>query len=183
MSFTSSVLTRAAAALVLALGGAAAHASPVTLQIKASGFQNAGTQYPGFNGEIDALLSWDSVNKSDPIASLLSIDMEIAGHHYTLAEVGIANNGSTQTAIGAIVRGANAVIGDGVNNDFLIVFDRVNPFVNAFAYSIQGKAGAIWWTPSTTSAVYVTNSVPEPASLALVLPPLAWLVARRRVKA
>ncbi len=184
MSFASTLLARAAAVLALSLGAGAALASPVTLELKASGFQNAGTQWPGFDGEIDARLTWDTANKADPIASFLSIDIEIAGHQYTMAEVGIANQGATQTAIGALVRGANAVVGDGAFNDFLIVFDRVNPFVNAFAYSIQGKTNAIWWSPTTTSAAYVdTNSVPEPATLALLLPALAALMLCRRTKA
>lgn len=179
MSFASSVLTRTAVVLALSLGSAA-FAGPVTLELKASGFANAGTQYPGFDGEVDVSLSWDTANKADPIASILSIDIEIAGHQYTLAEVGIANQGTTQTAIGAIVRGANAVIGDGAFNDFLLVFDRVNPAINAFAYSIQGKTNAIWWTPASTSAAYITNSVPEPSTLALLLPALAALLAFRR---
>ncbi len=183
MSLASSLITRAAAVLALSLGGTA-FAAPVTLELKASGFQNAGTQYPGFDGEIDARLTWDTVNTADPIASFLSIDIEIAGHAYTLAEIGIANQGSTQTAIGALVRGANAVVGDGAFNDFLIVFDRVHPSISAFAYSIQGKTNAIWWSPTTTSAVYVeSNSVPEPSTLLLLLPALGGLLAFRRAKA
>jgi len=180
MSFISSVLARAAFVLATCVAASAAQAHLVTLQFKASGFQNAGASYPGFDGEIDGSLTWDTANKADPIGSILGIDLAIGGHQYTLSEVGIANQGSTQTAIGAIVRGANAVVGDGAVNDFLLVFDRVTPGINAFAYSIQGKTSAIWWTPAFTSAEYIdVNSVPEPASLALVLPPLAWLALRR----
>ena len=180
MSFVSSTLARAAFVLVACMAANAAQANLVTLKFKASGFQNAGTAYPGFDGEIDGSLTWDTANKADPIGSFLDIDLEIAGHQYTLGEVGIANQGTTQTAMGGLARGANAVIGDGAANDFLIVFDRVNPSISAFAYSIQGKTSAIWWSPTFTSAEYVdVNTVPEPASLALVLTPLAWLALRR----
>jgi hypothetical protein len=179
MSLTS-FISAGAAFLLAATLATTANAATVTLNLKASDFVNAGVSYPGFNGEIDVSLTWDTDNKADPIQQLLSIDIEIAGHQYTMAEVGIANQGSTQTAIGGLFHGANAVIGDGAGHDFLIVFDRVVPHIDAFAYSIAGKTGAIWWTPGHTSAAYVENNVPEPSSLALLLPALGLLALRRR---
>lgn len=152
-------------------------AAPVTMHFHADGFQNAGTQYPGFSGPIDGSISWNAgANPYDPIAALTAIDLKIAGHQYSLAEIGIANQGTTQTAIGGLFNGANAVVGNGAANDFLLVFDRVNPFINAFAYSIEGKLNAIWWTPSNTSASFDTNHVPEPGSLLLCAAALAGLL-------
>lgn len=179
MSLTSFVSTGVAVLLATALAGTA-HAETVTLNLKASDFVNVGISYPGYDGEIDVNLTWDTNDKADAIQSFLSIDIEIAGHQYTMAEVGIANQGSTQTAIGGVLRGANTVVGDGAGDDFLIVFDRVVPKIDAFAYSIAGKFNAIWWTPAHTSAAYRENTVPEPSSAALLLPALAWLALRRR---
>lgn len=159
-------------------------AAPVTLKFHADGFQNAGTQWAGFSGPIDGSISWDATaNPSDPIAMLTAIDLTIAGHSYSLAEVGIANQGSTQTAIGGLFNGANAVVGNGAANDFLLVFDRVNPFISAFAYSIQGMTNAIWWSPTNSSAAFDTNHVPEPGSMALAALALgAMAMAARRGK-
>ncbi|WP_395702029.1 PEP-CTERM sorting domain-containing protein [Aquabacterium sp.] len=158
-------------------------AVPTTLHFHADGFENAGTQYPGFSGPIDGSISWNgSGNAYDPIGALTAIDLTIAGHQYGLNEIGIANQGSTQTALGGLFRGANAVVGDGAGDDFLLVFDRVNPLINAFAFSIAGKTNAIWWSPTTTSATIDVNNVPEPGSLLLVAAAIGGLMlaARRR---
>lgn len=171
--------------LVAALAGlfiaSASHAGVVTMEFFADGFQNAGVQFPGFNGPVSGRISWDSNNLLDPIAAFTDIDLEIAGHAYTLAEVGDGGQGTTQSAIGGLVHGANTAVGDGLSNDFLIVFDRVNPAIVAFAYTIQGKGGAIWWTPTDTSARFVdTNGVPEPSSLLLGIAALGALGLSRR---
>lgn len=156
------------AALSLAAAAVTAHATPYTLQFSASQFASGGGgQFPGFDGPWSGSLSWDANNLNDPITALTAFDLTIAGHHYTLAEVGIANNGSTQTALGALVRGANAVVGDGAFDDFLIVFDRKLPQITAFAYSIAGKGNAIWWNPVRSEAHYASQAVSAPASVAL----------------
>lgn len=172
-----------AARLTLALAALAstgAQAATYTLEFSADGFANVGTQYPGNSGPISGSISWQAASPADAIGAITAIDLAIGGHQYTLGEVGIANQGSSQTAFGGLVRGANAVVGDGAFDDFLIVFDRLAPRIDAFAYSIRGLTGAIWWTPAETSMRYVTNTVPEPASVLLVLAALGAVVALGR---
>lgn len=155
------------AALSLVAAAATAHATPFKLEFSASQFANGGVAAPGFEGPWSGSFSWDANSVNDPITAFTAFDLTIAGHHYTLGEVGIANNGSTQTALGALVRGANAVVGDGAFDDFLIVFDRTLPQISAFAYSIGGKSGSIWWSPAQSEAHYAAQAVSAPASVAL----------------
>jgi MYXO-CTERM domain-containing protein len=169
-----------AISLTTALAMQTAQAANVTMEFTASGFLNGGSQFPGFNGPVTGRISWDRANVGDPISTLTGIDLTIAGHTYSLSEVGVANNGTTQTAIGGLANGANSVVGSGEFNDFLLIFDRVNPSLGQFAYSIQGKLGAIWWFPTFTEARFVTQTVPEPAAGLLALAALGLLVTNRR---
>ncbi len=170
--------------LTLALGLATAalvNAAPVTIEFSASGFQNGGVQHPGFDGPIHGSITWDSQHPTDPMGALTGIDLTIAGHVYTLAEVGIANEGSTQTAIGASPSGFNAAVGNGLAHDFLLVIDRVNPRIDTFAFTVEGKTGAIWWFPTHTEARFASQDVPEPGGLVLAAAALGALgLARRR---
>lgn len=173
--------TRAAAHALAAFGlSMAAQAAPVTMVFSASDFQNSGTQYPGLAGPVHGSITWDRDQPSDPIGTLLDIDLEINGHAYSLDEVGIANEGSSMTAIGAKVRGANAVVGDGAFHDFLLVFDRVHPSISAFAYSVQGRTNAIWWNPANSQASIVAAAVPAPSAAWLAATALGALALRRR---
>jgi hypothetical protein len=174
-----------AASLTLALAAWAtpsAQAATYTIDFSASGFQNAGVAAPGVGTHITGTMSWEAASPSDAIGTLTAFDMAINGHAYTLAEIGIANEGTPQTAFGGLVNGANAVVGNGAADDFLIVFDRLTPSIQTFAFSVLGYAGSIWWTPTFTSMRYVnTNHVPEPATALLVVVALgAAVVARRK---
>jgi hypothetical protein len=174
-----------AASLTLALAAwstSSAQAATFTLQFSADGFVNSGVQFPGNSGPVSGTLSWEAASPSDAVGTITAFDMVIAGHQYTLAEIGVANEGTTQTAFGGLANGANSVVGSGQFDDFLIVFDRLAPRIDAFAYSIQGLVGAIWWTPTQTSIRYVTQTVPEPTSALLVLAALGTLAAARRAR-
>lgn len=157
-------------------------AIPFTLQFSASGFVNGGVQYPGFSGPISGSFSWDANNTNELLSTLTSINLAIGGHQYALGEVGVGSQGSTQSTVGGLFNSVNAVIGSGLDDDFLIVFDRVNPQIVAFAYAIEGKFEAIWWLPTSTEIHYV-SSVPEPASIALFGLALAGLASSRRRRA
>lgn len=150
---TTAVGLCAVSALLLNLS-ATVQAAPIVMSFTADGFENAGTSYPGLNGPVSGMLGWDAASTADPITALTSATISIPGHTFGLADVGIANNAGTKTAIGALPRGANAVVGDGAYNDFLMVLDRVTPSIDAFAYSLEGKSGALWWTPATSAATY-----------------------------
>jgi PEP-CTERM motif len=170
-------------ALALATWAAApAQAATFTIEFSASGFQQGGAAAPGVNTNVTGTMSWEAASPSDAIGNLTAFEMAINGHAYTLAEIGVANEGSTQTAFGGLVSGANAVVGNGAADDFLIVFDRLMPRIEAFAFSVRGFVGSIWWTPSQTSMRYVdtTNNVPEPATALLVLAALGAAAAARR---
>lgn len=175
------MMKRLSCLLVGLAAATCASAAALTMNFTADGFANAGTQYPGYSGPISGSISWiGGASLSDPISVLTDIHMTIAGHAYSLGEIGIANQGSTQTAIGGLWHGANAVVGDGSGNDFLLVFDRVHPGISAFAYSIEGKTDAIWWTPSSSHAEFAAAETPEPASFTLALLGLAAGFGLRR---
>jgi PEP-CTERM motif len=177
-----------AAALTLALAAWAApgaQAATFTIEFSASGFQQGGVAAPGVGTNITGSMSWEALSPSDAIGNLTAFEMAINGHAYTLAEVGIANQGTTQTAFGGLVNGANAVVGNGLADDFLIVFDRLAPRMETFAFAVKGFVGSIWWTPTFTSMRYVdtNNNVPEPATALLVLAALGAAAAARRSRA
>lgn len=174
------MLARRLSTIAALLVAGAAHAGVVTMNFSASGFQNIGAAFPGFSGPISGSISWNSVNASDPIVTLESIDLLIYGHQYSLAEVGVGPQGGTYTTIGGLVNGANSAIGNGLTDDFLILFDRVNPGIVGFGYTIQGKAGALWQSPSVSSASFAPQGVPEPAGWALALAALGALAVTRR---
>ncbi len=171
-------LATAAALLALAT---AAQAGDYTLTFRADGFAPGGSAPDGFAGPISGSISWQAASQADPMGALTAIDLAIYGHRYTLAEVGIANQSSSVSVIGALANGANAVVGSGNDDDFMFGFDRATAQISFFAYAIKGQSNAIWWTPSSlTSSI---SAVPEPATWACWLGGLAALALRRRAAA
>ena len=77
--------------------------------------------------------------------------------------------------------GFGAAVGNGLAHDFLLVIDRVDPRIDTFAFTIAGKAGAIWWMPTHTEARFASHGVPEPGGMVLAGAALGALgLVRRR---
>lgn len=158
-----------AAGLALAAAAVTAAAAPVTMSFTASDFDNLGGSNT-FAGPIHGSITWEAPNPgnmADPIGPLLGINLSIAGHTFTLNEVGI--NGSTpgSTLVGGTARGIGALVGDGGADDFMLIFDRTQPNISFFGFTVRGQSNTLWAYPAHLSATYASNGVPEPSSLLL----------------
>lgn len=152
---------------------AAAHAAPVTLSFSASGFRDLGAgAVPDFAGPIHGSFSWEADAPTDPITKLTAIDLAIAGHVYSLAEVDILNGGPTTATLGGKARGTGTLVGDGGAHDFMLVFNRLTPQIMFFGYTVYGASNSLWAYPEQSEIRFVAvqddHRVPEPASFWLL---------------
>lgn len=172
--------TTSIAGLALALA-VNAQAATVTMEFTASGFQNQGAQFPGYSGPVTGRISWEQSTPGQAISTLTGIEFNLFGKQFTLNEVAIGSQNSFLSVLGGLVSGVNSVIGNGLADDFVILFDRVNPSISSMAFSLKDKAGALWQSPAVTSARFVTSTpVSEPAPWALALAAGVALVVLRR---
>ncbi len=167
-----------AAALMLVHGGIA-HAVPVTLDFTAIGFSSSAPE-----SSVTGTLVYEADSAAAiTINSLTSIDLTIAGHAYTLGEVGfISPFGVTQNIVGGILDGTFcpvSCIPHGIN-DFWLQWDAVAQIGVGFAYSVTG--GTLWTTPRFTEFKITAASVPEPKPITLLGIGLlaVWIFRRRR---
>jgi hypothetical protein len=96
-----------AVSLLSAIPVTPASAIPITVSFTATGF-NVGAPTDPVTGSI----GYDAASTTAPPNSLTSINLTIAGHAYSLAEVGFADS----TVIGALINGVNFV--GASTNDF-----------------------------------------------------------------
>jgi hypothetical protein len=133
-----------------------AFAIPIEVSFTASGF-GAGAPTDPVTGSV----VYDAASTTSVIDSLTSIDLTIAGHTYSLAEVGFAGS----NLIGGLINGVGTVVAS--TNDFFLLWNAttLSPFVLSYS-----SIGAFVFSSFTFPQFSVTAAaVPEPGSLALLL--------------
>jgi len=154
----SRVLLSAVAFLVCAV--APAQAIPVRVSFTVTGFGMGAPTNPVV-GSID----YNAASIFSDINSLTSINLTIAGHIYTVGELGfISSFAGNQQLIGGSISGVTGLAPG--TNDFLIVWNENTLMPITFAYTAASTPG---FFPSFTFTQFSVAAVPEPGSLALLV--------------
>jgi len=184
-----------ATTLSLAFSGVA-QAIPVTLQFTATDFRSwFGTASPYTS--ISGTIVYEAASLTAPIQSLTSVDLNIGGTAFSVANVGIQSpydaNYPNMSALGGVIS-ANDRVGSmfGGTTDFWLLFynDRGTGYQFVYVdeqypdqgWSVGPDGGRFSQFSLTASTATPPNasSVPEPASLAMLGLGLAGLFAVRR---
>ena len=159
-----------------------ASAAPITMQFTATGFAASAPQ-----STVSGTIRWNAASPNDPVDALTAIDLTIAGHTYTLPEIGFFPDPSNLTHVGF---GGLPTFGITPTDDFamLVFLDSLTSAL--FAYTAGG--GPTFFARSISFGVTadVTNSgeadttdgvaVPEPATGALLGLAVGGLAVVRR---
>ena len=162
------MLSRFALLVALLVVSTAAAAVPVTMTFTASGF-NAGAPQDPVSGSV----TWEAAGFPGTITALTGINLTIAGHAYTLGEVGFIDPFGTRKLIGGLVNGVTGTL-LGTNDFIMGIFHNGAPA--QFVYSTASSGGVAQFLSVDVS---VGTSVPAPMTLLLFGLGLAGLAASR----
>jgi hypothetical protein len=151
--------------LVLSVGSIPAQAKPIQVDFTAINFGATAPTDP-----VTGTIIYDAASTTANINSLISINLTIAGHAYSLAEVGfVSPYVGIYTAIGGTINGPEQV-GPAVPavNDFWISWKQSDLTLKMFCYSAPGYPYNYQSNTFNSFSVTEVSSVPEPTTLLLL---------------
>jgi len=165
--------TLVAAVLMLASIGSA-QAVPVKVDFTATGFGGGAPQ-----SSVAGTFVYDAVSlHSNIVNSLTSIDLTVAGHTYTLGEVGFISPFGSNIIFGGNLCAVNCMSSS--THDFWFYWNPASLTGMNFSYSTVGSGS--FYSSSSFTEFTQTTGVPEPMSLGLLGAGLLamWSLRRRR---
>ena len=154
-------LKSAALAISLMCLSMSAQAISIQVDFTASGFPAGAPDDP-----VSGSFVYDAASTTSTINSVVSVNLTINGHSYTLAEVGSDFN-SSNNVIGGLINGATAV-SSGTPNDFRLIWDFATMASPRFTYTSSANANYAATSFSQFSISEVT-AMPEPGTLWMLL--------------
>ena len=170
---------------ILMFVGIPAQAALFSVDFTVSGFTNNGPSSPPTD-PVSGNIVFDALSATSTIDSLLSIDLIIDSHTYTLGEIGYISPFGLSNLIGGTLLGIEQV-GNGTN-DFFLLWTRDMSSANSqlfFAYASENVPDTGWLvTDKSLFSKFSVSPVPEASTMLLLGSGLIGLVGygRRRMK-
>ncbi|MFO1429272.1 MAG: PEP-CTERM sorting domain-containing protein [Candidatus Competibacteraceae bacterium] len=156
-----------------------AHAMIIKMDFTAADFPGGAPQDP-----VSGTFSWEATSISDPINSLISVDLTINGYTYNLSELGFLNDPTGfngHSLIGGLLNGVG--IAASGTNDFFFLWNRTTSQPDTFTYTTDNTDRG--WVVSVLPQLgqftqFSLTAVPEPPTQAIMLAGLAGIAAACR---
>jgi hypothetical protein len=143
-----------------------ASAATFSLTFEVTGFHSFNGNLPPTDPVFGTII-WEAPGIHDPIQSIDSINMTLAGHSYSVGEIGYVREGGLNM-IGGISEGVDMMLDS--TDDFWISWDPNTLTPSDFAYTSAERSG-LWYAngfPPGSFPTFSITQVPEPSSTALV---------------
>ncbi len=142
-----------------------AHALAFQMEFTATNFSGGAPVDP-----VSGSITYEAASDTAVVVSFISVDLTIAGHVYTISELGFQFLATTNFTIGGSASGVSGIPGN--TDDFRIGWDPTAPTPSLFQYTTL-DTGPLF--ESVTFEEFSITPAPEPSTLALFATGLALL--------